>query len=269
MSVAIGSASENIYKVRQIFIANGYDRHTFRHNMGLIVLASPVPESIATPVKLYTEPFDISIDASVVGYGLTMVHSRVYPSSAQAVSMAIQSNKECSYFADFDNATQVCAYGGRGKDVCGGDEGAPLLVTSDSGEVAVLGIASYTTGPAGVKGLECGNGDRLVFFEMGGSWAKWIAAVSAIPYDNITDTNVSLGSIHRSKESSNSGSSTITQSVSKSITAFSANVGAIEGPSVELGDSPPSSAADTSLASTPSMGTALALLAFTLFAVSF
>ncbi|KAJ1785888.1 hypothetical protein LPJ59_006043 [Coemansia sp. RSA 2399] len=276
MSVAVGGASENVYKVRQTFIADGYDRHTFGHNMGLIVLASPVPKSVATPVKIYPKPFDISVDTSVAGYGLTSARSGAYPSDVQAVPVIIQSNAECSYFADFNNATQLCAYGGRGKDVCGGDEGAPLLVTAESGETAMLGIASYTTGPAGVKGLDCGNGDRLVFFEMGGSWAKWISKVADIPYDDITNTEINLSTAHSSQEqihssSTVSGKGGVSNTVddaadeSKSITAFSANVGAIEGPSVQLGDSPASSA-DVSLANSTSTGTALALLAFTVFA---
>ncbi|KAJ2759337.1 hypothetical protein H4S06_002280 [Coemansia sp. BCRC 34490] len=282
MSVAVGgSASENVYKVRQAFITDGYKRSTFRHNIGLVVLASPVPESVASPVRIYPGPFDIAADAVVAGYGLTATGSLAYPDAVQSVPVAILPVAECSFFADYDNATQICAYGGRGKDVCGGDEGAPLLVASATGGVAMLGVASYTTGPPGSTGLVCGNGDRLVYFEMGGSWAKWISRVAGVPYTDIAADPETFAIAHDAGAGSSADASAGASAAedagsgetaeSASITAYSADAGAVQGPSILLDDSSSSlSEADSGVTRSSAAGTtALALLVFAVSATCF
>ncbi|KAJ2660488.1 hypothetical protein IWW48_002952 [Coemansia sp. RSA 1200] len=282
MSVALGGgASENVYKVRQAFITDGYKRSTFRHNIGLIVLASPVPEAVASPVRIYPGPFDITADAIVAGYGLASTGSSNYPDTVQSISVSILPVAECSPFADYDNATQICAYGGRGKDVCGGDEGAPLLVASDTGGVAMLGVASYTTGPPGSTGLVCGNGDRLVYFEMGGSWAKWISRVADVPYVDITADPENFviahgASISNSADNALAGTTTTgaesgETAESASITAYSADAGAVEGPSILLDDNSSGlSDADSGVTRSSITGTtALAFLVFAVFATCF
>ncbi|KAJ2620529.1 hypothetical protein GGI26_004936 [Coemansia sp. RSA 1358] len=230
MSVLLGGSTDNAYKVRQALIADGYTRDTLKHNVGLLVLASPVPESVATPIKIYTGTFNTTIGSYVAGYGLTAENPNANPEYAQAAPLSILDNDHCRSYPHFDSATQLCAYGGLDNAVCRGDEGAPLLVLSESGSPAILAITSYTAGPTGINGLGCKDRNRFVYFEMGGSWAKWISTTADVPYEHITVDTLSGGT-----SDSNSGSHSDAGGVTDThpgITASSADVGAISGPSV-------------------------------------
>ncbi|KAJ2077407.1 hypothetical protein H4R24_005152 [Coemansia sp. RSA 988] len=186
MSVSFGDSSQNIYKVRQALISDGYHSETFTHNVGLIVLASPVPESVATPVKIYSKKFTTNTPVFAIGYGVTGRELNPYPNSPQVVPLSIMSEKECSVYKSFDPATQLCVFGGAESSLCIGDEGAPLVVSSEAKHaVALVGMASYSTEAAGTKATACGGQGRVSYFEISKPWAGWISKAAHVTYNDI------------------------------------------------------------------------------------
>ncbi|KAJ2654799.1 hypothetical protein IW148_006271, partial [Coemansia sp. RSA 1199] len=184
MSVSFGPPNTNTYKVHQAHISDSFQQNSFTHNVGLITLASPVPASIATPVKIYSGVIDTSLQVFAAGYGLTGRSSNSYPNSAHIVPLLIMDHKNCTMYAGFDPTTQLCVGGAGGANLCTGDEGAPLLITDKEHSVALLGVASYITETPG-SSVVCGEDGGVVYFEMGRSWAQWISKVAHVTYNDI------------------------------------------------------------------------------------
>ncbi|KAI9471482.1 trypsin-like cysteine/serine peptidase domain-containing protein [Coemansia mojavensis] len=137
MSVMFG---KDKYKAHQALISDKYTQGSFAHNIGLIVLSSSVPSSVAQPVKIYLGNLNAPMDAFVAGYGITSDKMK-YPDSAQIASMSILDKQKCLMYPQFDSTTEFCASGK--SNLCMGDEGAPLLVSNPKAHlVALAGIAS-------------------------------------------------------------------------------------------------------------------------------
>ncbi|KAJ2174766.1 hypothetical protein GGH16_001129, partial [Coemansia sp. RSA 560] len=196
MSVSFGPANTNIYKVYQAYISNSFEQNSFTHNVGLIMLASPVPASVATPVKIYSGGIDTSLQVFAAGYGLTGRSSNSYPNSAHIVPLSIMDHKNCTMYEGFDPTTQLCVAGARGGNLCMGDEGAPLLVANNKRSVALLGVASYITEPSGSL-VVCGEDGGVVYFEVSRPWAQWISKVAHVTYnDLIISLNITTDKDH-------------------------------------------------------------------------
>ncbi|KAJ2809353.1 hypothetical protein H4R20_000163 [Coemansia guatemalensis] len=269
MSVSFGESSQNVYKIRQALISDGYRGETFSHNVGLIILASPVPESVATPVKIYSEKFTTKTPVFAIGYGVTGRELDPYPNSPQVVPLSIMSDKECSAYKSFDPATQLCVAGEAESSLCIGDEGAPLVVTSEADHaVALVGMASYSTEVAGAKATACGGHGRISYFEISKSWAGWISKAAHVTYnDIIVSLNITTDSDRGDKSNApgdgNSNNSEDAE-VEFSDVDPASNAGIIEGPLPEV----EASATSGSARHTFSGAEVIAVLSFVLLAVA-
>ncbi|KAJ2351104.1 hypothetical protein GGF43_004130 [Coemansia sp. RSA 2618] len=222
MSVSFGP---DVYDVRQALISDGFKHESFAHNVGLIILASPVPDSVATPVKIYSGSLATSTHVVAAGFGLTGRSTNPYPTRPHVAPLSIMDHRNCSAFAGFDSSTQLCVEGASGADLCMGDEGAPLLVTgSEEHSVALLGVASYITKSASSSGsrlVMCGGNGNVAYFEMSRSWAQWISKVAHVTYNDII---ISLNITTDSDKHHAGNSSLYSQSMSD------ASDGVAEGP---------------------------------------
>ncbi|KAJ2312617.1 hypothetical protein IWW54_001988 [Coemansia sp. RSA 2705] len=230
VSVSFGKRGANVYKVHQTLISDSYERQTFTHNIGLIILASPVPESVATPVRIFADNLTTSSHVFAVGYGQTGRSSSLYPARAQIAPLSIMDQQNCSAYSGFDADTQLCVEGRSGSDLCLGDEGAPLVVSNSAEHsVALLGVASYVTETAENTVVACGDGG-LAYFEMSRSWAGWVSKVAHVTYnDIIISLNITTDSDHKGS------------SIAYSDVADNSSEGAMEGP---LSASEPTSGVD-------------------------
>ncbi|KAJ1864461.1 hypothetical protein LPJ78_003338 [Coemansia sp. RSA 989] len=181
MSVMFG---KDKYKAHQALISDKYTQGSFAHNIGLIVLSSSVPSSVAQPVKIYLGNLNAPMDAFVAGYGITSDKMK-YPDSAQIASMSILDKQKCLMYPQFDSTTEFCASGK--SNLCMGDEGAPLLVSNPKAHlVALAGIASYVVDSNKNAAKVCSHDDdQLAYFEMCSSWAQWISRASLVDYSSI------------------------------------------------------------------------------------
>ncbi|KAJ2777758.1 hypothetical protein GGI15_004405 [Coemansia interrupta] len=143
------------YRVRRTLLAPGFTPPSLRHNMGLLMLASPVPGSIAKPIR---------ISPSWPPHAHVPGHS----------PLDVLGQAECHGAASYAQDSQVCAKGGV---VCRGDEGLPVVGPGAHGEV-LAGLVSYASGNPNA-GAWCGAGER-VYFEKAGAWADWVASAAGV-----------------------------------------------------------------------------------------
>ncbi|KAJ1722945.1 hypothetical protein LPJ53_002698 [Coemansia erecta] len=170
------------YRVRQTLVAAGFRPPSLRHNLGIIELASPVPRSIAQPIRI-----------SSAWPGRVHVPGRG--------SVDVLDGKTCQGVASYEGATQACAGGGV---VCRGDEGAPVVGPGpgDAGGWVLAGLVSYATGAPGAEGAWCSRGER-VYFEKAAPWADWVARTAGVRRQDIVAAGkASAGSSGSSSSSS-------------------------------------------------------------------
>ncbi|KAJ2609681.1 hypothetical protein H4S08_003942 [Coemansia sp. RSA 1365] len=268
MSVSFGESNHNVYKVHQTVVSDSYHSNTFSHNIGLIILASPVAESVAMPVKIYSEKFTTRTPVFAIGYGMSGSKLNTYLNNAQFVPLSIISDKECSAYKSFDSTTQLCATGKAESGLCVGDEGAPLVVSSKvKHSVALVGMASYSTELAGAKSTICGGNERVSYFEISRSWAGWISKAANVSYNDI----ISTLSIPDSEpdNTDNSSDNNISDSSENAVVEFldagsALSAGIIKGPLPDTESSPTSDGSYDAA----SGANAMALLSFMLLAVA-
>ncbi|PIA14527.1 trypsin-like serine protease [Coemansia reversa NRRL 1564] len=246
MSVSFGESNHNVYKVHQALISDDYHSNTFSHNVGLIILASPVPESVAIPVKILSEKFTIRTPVFAIGYGMSGSNLNTYPNNAQIVQLSIISDEKCSAYKSFDSTTQLCATGKADSGLCIGDEGAPLVVSNKAKTtVALVGIASYSTELAGTKETVCGKSERVSYFEISRSWTGWISKAANVSYDDII-VSLNITTDFEPGDTSNNPGDKISNSSKDAEAGFldfdsALSAGIIEGP---LPDAEPSLISD-------------------------
>ena len=118
-------------RVRVLSVAThpGFDATTFRNDVALLRLASPVR---GTPVTLGADPAP-GTSATVLGWGALAEGQRTQTAWLQAGSVPVLDDASCvaALGPGFDPATQLCAGApGASADACQGDSGGPLFVGS-------------------------------------------------------------------------------------------------------------------------------------------
>ena len=127
------------------------------NDVGLLLLADPVPPSFGTPIKL-AGPDEGSLwrqgdPATVTGYGRTVENGPASP-FLLAAGVPMISDDQCAqlYGFAFNPSTMVCAgHLAGGIDACQGDSGGPLTVPAFGGEgglVRLAGVVSFGDGCA-------------------------------------------------------------------------------------------------------------------------
>ncbi|KAJ2024716.1 Epidermal growth factor-binding protein type B [Coemansia sp. S610] len=180
ISVALGGTT---FKAKNTVIASKFTPFRYSHNIGIISLESSVPQSIATPVKLYPGPLNADTPVfAVVPSQVTKVGQLPH-----FTRLKMLDRSECSAYGHYDSTTQLCVEGN--KDICSGDEGAALVVSTPAGSYAVIGMASYSAAvskESESKLPACGNANSKSYFEMTRVWAQWIAQNAQLDYAAIT-----------------------------------------------------------------------------------
>lgn len=128
-----------------------YSEKNYMHDVKLIRLASPVPES-SKYVRLNTEaslPADFAF-VRAAGYGMTF--GAAEEGRLLQVDVPVQPIAKCQQqleFFDVQESLHLCAgYGGGGCNVCFGDVGGPLFMFDSSENIVQVGISSFGEGCA-------------------------------------------------------------------------------------------------------------------------
>jgi secreted trypsin-like serine protease len=153
-------------RVASIATHPGFDPATFRNDVAILRLASPVA---AAPVALAAAGSDPApgTPATVLGWGALAEGQRTQTAWLQAGTTALVDDAACvaALAPRFDPASQLCA-SGTGADACQGDSGGPLVVAG-----VQVGVIS--------NGRGCGRAPGVYARLADPSIAAWIAAAMA------------------------------------------------------------------------------------------
>jgi secreted trypsin-like serine protease len=126
-------------------------RHRVSADVALLKLAAPLPPAYM-PVAL-ADPKVVTAGSQVIvaGYGVTVIGNGRTGGILRAAHLVVTGNPGTLQIrlADPNTKGELAGLGS-----CNGDSGGPVLDTSD-GRLAVLGVMSWSTGPALSKG--CGG----------------------------------------------------------------------------------------------------------------
>ncbi|KAJ1963601.1 hypothetical protein GGI12_001958 [Dipsacomyces acuminosporus] len=211
--VTLTFGGSNTYTAQNTTINEKYNSKTLYHNIGIVTLSTPVPSSIATPVKLYTGSVGAGSQVVLAGYETTSADGASQSSQIVQTLLNLGTSSFCSRMNTYyDSPSQICADTGSGKGPCSGDAGSPLLTELSSGTLALVGIESTGTKPSGTVGSACGKPGTVDYYESTAYWASFISKYGKLSLSDFTvggSTNSrpdSAGSSDRSPTKTASGS---------------------------------------------------------------
>ena len=128
-----------------------YNDWTFRNDLALLRLATPVNTSVYVPSCLPAPDTDhTGSDVWVLGWGRTQEGGEV-SDTLQELQMTVVGDEECHRAMSGDTfpGEQLCAGGERGRDGCQGDSGGPLMGhNTDRDTWDLAGVTSWGIGCA-------------------------------------------------------------------------------------------------------------------------
>ncbi len=151
-------------RVLSVAIHPGFDAATFRNDVAVLRLASPVG---GAPVTLGADPAP-GTSATVLGWGALAEGQRTQTAWLQAGSVPVLDDAGCvaALAPGFDPATQLCAGApGVSADACQGDSGGPLVVGS-----VQVGVIS--------NGRGCGRSPGIYTRLAAPGIASWLASAT-------------------------------------------------------------------------------------------
>jgi trypsin len=120
-------------------------RHRVSADVALVKLAAPLPPAYM-PVALADSQRVVAADSQVIvaGYGVTKIGNASTGGKLRAANLVVTGNPSTRQIrlADPNTKGELAGLG-----ACQGDSGGPVLDTSD-GRLAVIGMISWSTGPA-------------------------------------------------------------------------------------------------------------------------
>lgn len=176
--------------VASITVHPEFSPKTFRNDVAILRLASPVDLATVTPIRL-AGPADQILEApdtalTIIGWGSVRPHIAgkhaknkppKYAHSLRKTQVPVVAASQCArnfagkHDGTFDPAVMLCA-GQPGRDTCTGDSGGPLFAETAEGFVQV-GIVSW--------GVGCAAPDRPGIYTRVSALAAFIAQAVADP----------------------------------------------------------------------------------------
>ncbi|KAJ1951486.1 hypothetical protein FBU59_000127 [Linderina macrospora] len=184
--------SANGFKVSSIQWASDFTLTTMLNDIAILHLSSPVPESVATPTKIYTGPVYLDSPIFAAGFGRTKPNDpNSQPPSLMSVGLRLGSNSFCrANNPYFKTSSQLCTAYISGRDTCLGDSGGPLFTITDRDyPVGVLGITSMSTYPKNDPTAICARSDVTGYYTRLEYFLEMIAKSVGVSADSITISN--------------------------------------------------------------------------------
>ncbi|KAJ1885902.1 hypothetical protein LPJ81_006807, partial [Coemansia sp. IMI 209127] len=185
----------NGYNVTKVEPNSEFDQNTLRNDVALLILASDIPSSVASPVKLYAGEVGAGTQLTAAGYGLTIpdddysVATQLMEVSLTAATQAFCASRD----DDYDPTLYLCTDDNTGRRVCPGDSGGPLSVASGDG-YALVGITDFISisssdTDANRTALElCSEENSGSFFTRAYAYVDWIAKTANLDASDFTTT---------------------------------------------------------------------------------
>lgn len=101
---------------------------------------NPQKSASAVSIELASGPIESGKNVTAVGFGITEFHPKYLSKTLRKISVQTLAISECQkYFEHKLWDSQICTISPKGKGVCNGDSGGPLI--NDEGKV--VGVVSY------------------------------------------------------------------------------------------------------------------------------
>jgi secreted trypsin-like serine protease/putative cell wall-binding protein len=166
-----------------MYLPRGYDRRSFREDIGLIELASPLTldgvrtAAIALPYGLNSDWPEVGTTTQISGWGLTAQSPDLLPQQLQLATVTVLAapGGPClsGSLSSYDRDLMMCAGLQDGSsDSCSGDSGGPATVVTQ-------GIA-YLAGVTSHGSHRCGLADRPAVYTRVTAFLNWITSVTGI-----------------------------------------------------------------------------------------
>ncbi|OMH78887.1 Chymotrypsinogen B [Zancudomyces culisetae] len=165
------------------------------HDVALLKLATPVPSSVATPVKVYPYRMDPGMQAQVAGWGVYNMNIPMPSMNLLKTTVDISSSSNCTLYngnwkSNF--GPLLCQENYNGNDSCQGDSGGPLVMTIN-GIQALVGITSKGGNKDPYATNLCGY-NTIAYYSRTAFFLRFIADELgvkmrdlAVPMDMLTD----------------------------------------------------------------------------------
>jgi secreted trypsin-like serine protease len=169
--------------VKDVFVHSEYGLDDVRNNLAMIELATPIPLSREVrPARITPEIVSSGDELIATGWGYKEDGEK--SDTLQKVRLMVGSDSDClaNYPAwNGQNGEFVCTVSGRGRGVCDGDAGSPLVlpIFPDSNEDFagyLVGISSFYINSDNSE--RCANGEHFAnYFTRVAKHIDWIAKV--------------------------------------------------------------------------------------------
>jgi secreted trypsin-like serine protease len=163
-------------RVLGITIHPTWDRNTYRNDIALLTLDSPLPTTVdVSPVRLpeVPEPWPAAgTPATVTGWGSSLINGTLAEvlQRADVFILAGPGDPICGgYGGLFDPVSQICAGVTQGGvDACQGDSGGALVIETELGPT-IAGIVS--------SGRDCGDAEFPGLYTRVSTYRSWLQAL--------------------------------------------------------------------------------------------
>ncbi|OMH85966.1 Chymotrypsin BI [Zancudomyces culisetae] len=228
ITVSVGSSNyivnnNNRYLASRLYAHPQFDADTLQNDIGLIMLSSPVPSSLATPVAIFSGKVTDGMGLVAAGWGVTSNSPTATTASVlNKVPLVVSSAAACKelnpYWISNDGPT-VCTININGQDTCYGDSGGPLAYIGNNVN-SLVGITSFgnvvgdqdTAPPCGVNG-GAGYYTHLYYH------INWISSTTGMSTTQLLGSDVDKSNTTTNTQTTTMGSAGKTTSTGKTTAA--------------------------------------------------
>ncbi|OMH82494.1 Tryptase [Zancudomyces culisetae] len=157
------------------------------HDIALLKLEKSVPNSVATPIKVYSFRVYNKLPVTVAGWGVTTAGSATPSNILLKTVVDISSSSNCTnYNRDWTTnyGPLICQESYTGNDSCQGDSGGPLVTVLD-GEQVLVGMTSNGSNKDPSASNECGD-NSIAFYTRIGYFLKFISDETGVSIGNLS-----------------------------------------------------------------------------------
>ncbi|KAI9598216.1 trypsin-like cysteine/serine peptidase domain-containing protein [Syncephalis fuscata] len=194
------NANPTLIVPKNVYAHPKYMWATVRYDVGLLELSQPLKFTDAIqPVKLIKDESKLSANQMLTAAGWGIDSKQNFATKLNRVDLLNGSPEFCAKtdrnYLQYRDQILCTAYV-RGKGICGGDSGGPLLakVANSNGAVGrkaaeawlQAGVHSYGINILGRSAGVCGEEGNVGFFARTGHFISWISQTTGMPVDRFT-----------------------------------------------------------------------------------
>lgn len=182
--------ASNAIRASKVIIHPDFNVKTHANNIVVIILEDNVPIFKVAPAKVYTGKPSTDSHLRVAGYGVTDgADTSSQPKHLMEVYVGLGSQDYCKRLSsNYNPDSMLCTNGTAGKDVCGGDWGAPLAIQPDLNfnKWDLLGFYSFKPNIADNHDYICGKPGLTSYYIYISPYVNWIAREANLDVSQFT-----------------------------------------------------------------------------------